>query len=52
MKRFILNPHLMLMAFITLIVLSSGTSAKAQVEKKINQSKQRKVSNSINGKDF
>ena len=38
MKRFILNPHLMLMAFITLIVLSSGTSAKAQVEKKINQS--------------
>jgi len=38
MKRFILNPHLMLMGFITLIVVSSGTSAKAQVEKKINQS--------------
>ncbi|MCF8452404.1 MAG: T9SS type A sorting domain-containing protein [Pedobacter sp.] len=38
MKRFILNPHLMLMGFFTLIVVSSGTSAKAQVEKKINQS--------------
>jgi len=38
MKRFILNPHLMLMGFITLIVVSSGNSAKAQVEKKINQS--------------
>lgn len=38
MKRFILNPHLMLMGFITLIVVSSGASAKAQVEKKINQS--------------
>lgn len=38
MKRFILNPHLMLMGFITLIVVSSGNSAKAQVEKKVNQS--------------
>ena len=38
MKRFILNPHLMLMGFITLIVVSSGNSARAQVEKKINQS--------------
>lgn len=38
MKRFILNPHLMLMGFITLIVVSSGNSAKAQEEKKINQS--------------
>jgi hypothetical protein len=38
MKRFILNPHLMLMAFITLIVLSSGTSAKGTGRKK-NQSK-------------
>ncbi len=38
MKRFILNPHLMLMGFITLIVVSSGASAKAQVEKKISQS--------------
>ena len=38
MKRFIINPHLMLMGFITLIVVSSGSSAKAQVEKKINQS--------------
>ena len=38
MKRFILNPHLMLMGFITLIVVSSGTSAKAQEEKRISQS--------------
>ncbi len=38
MKRFMLNPHLMLMGFITLIVLSSGTSVKAQEEKRISQS--------------
>jgi len=38
MKRFILNPHLMLMGFITLIVVSSSASAEAQVEKKLSQS--------------
>lgn len=37
MKRFILNPHLMLMGFITLIVVSSGISVKAQEQKRINQ---------------
>ncbi|MFA6945573.1 MAG: hypothetical protein WC220_06675 [Pedobacter sp.] len=38
MKRYLINPHLMLMGFLTLIVVSSGTSVKAQEEKRITQS--------------
>lgn len=38
MKKFILNPHLMLMAFITLIVVSSASVTSAQADKKVNQS--------------
>ncbi|MDP3468342.1 MAG: hypothetical protein Q8S11_08405 [Daejeonella sp.] len=53
MKRFILNPHLMLMGFITLIVVSSGTSVKAQEEKRISQSIIIKNGDTIiNGKKF
>jgi hypothetical protein len=38
MKKFILNPHLMLMAFITLVVISSASIARAQADKKVSQS--------------
>ena len=38
MKKFILNPHLMLIAFITLIVVSSASVARAQADKKVSQS--------------
>ncbi len=38
MKRFILNPHLMMIGFITLIVVSSDSSVKAQDEKRISRS--------------
>ena len=38
MKKFILNPHLILIAFITLIVISSASVASAQVDRKISQS--------------
>ena len=35
MKKYILNPHLLLMAFFVLIIISSGSSVKAQQEKKV-----------------
>ena len=38
MKRYLLNPHLMLMGFLTLVVVSSSTSVKAQEEKRLTQS--------------
>jgi len=37
-KKFIFNPHLMLIVFITLIVVSSSSAAKAQADKKASQS--------------
>jgi len=38
MKKYILNPHLLLMGFFVLIIISSGSSVKAQEEKKISRS--------------
>ncbi len=38
MKIFVFNPHLMLIAFITLIVVSSSSAARAQADKKASQS--------------
>ena len=38
MKKFILSPHLILTAFITLIVIGSASVASAQVDRKISQS--------------
>ena len=38
MKKFIFNPHLMLIVFITLIVVSSSSAARAQADKKASQS--------------
>lgn len=35
MKKYILNPHLLLMAFFALIMISSGSSVKAQQEKRV-----------------
>jgi hypothetical protein len=37
-KKFIFNPHLMLIVFITLIVVSSSSAARAQADKKASQS--------------
>jgi hypothetical protein len=37
-KKFIYNPYLMLIVFITLIVVSSSSAAKAQADKKASQS--------------
>jgi hypothetical protein len=37
-KKFIYNPHLMLIVFITLIVVSSSSAARAQADKKASQS--------------
>ncbi|SDM04770.1 Por secretion system C-terminal sorting domain-containing protein [Daejeonella rubra] len=38
MKKYILNPHLLLMGFFVLIIISSGSSVKAQVDKKMTRS--------------
>ncbi|MFZ4102520.1 MAG: hypothetical protein ACOYKR_11260, partial [Sphingobacterium thalpophilum] len=38
MKKFIFNPYLMLIVFITLIVVSSSSAARAQADKKASQS--------------
>lgn len=35
MKKYILNPHLLLMGFFVLIIVSSGSSVKAQQEKRV-----------------
>jgi hypothetical protein len=35
MKKYILNPHLLLMGFFALIMISSGSSVKAQQEKRV-----------------
>ena len=35
MKKYILNPHLLLMGFFVLIIISSGSSVKAQQEKRV-----------------
>lgn len=35
MKRYLLNPHLLLMGFFVLIIVSSGLSVRAQVERKM-----------------